>query len=542
MTRLAAEGVTLAYGAGTRPIVDELSLQIVDGAVTAIVGPNGCGKSTLLRALARLLKPRKGAVLLDGQAIHQRHTKDVARQLGLLPQKPVAPESLTVEDLARRGRYPHQALLQPPTHQDQAAVGRALELTGMTELRLRPVEELSGGQRQRAWIAMALAQETPILLLDEPTTYLDVAHQQEVLELVRRLNREEGRTIVLVLHDINSAAQVSDHVVAMRNGAVIATGAPDDVLRPALLEEVFGIACDIVLHPHSSVPVSIPRSRATLVRGTDAPRDLTCALCADRLSCAYGRRRVVEELSVTLPSGHITAIVGPNACGKSTLLRTFARLIDPSGGVALLDDVPVSRGSHRAFAQQLAVLAQGASAPAGVLVQDLVAIGRHPYQRWYRQWSDADEQAVERAMAATGVSELRWMPVDTLSGGQLQRVWLAMALAQDTRVLLLDEPTTFLDIAHQVDVLDLVWQLNRREERTVVLVLHDLGQACRYADHLVVMRAGSIVATGAPEEIVSPELVREVFGVESCVVPDPLTGTPRVLTGALHVPQLEMTL
>jgi iron complex transport system ATP-binding protein len=525
MTRLQADALTLAYG-GSHTVVQDLTLHIPDGAITAIVGPNGCGKSTLLRAMARLLVPRQGVVLLDGQAIHQRPSKEVARQLGLLSQRPVAPE-----DLVRRGRYPHQSLLQPPTMQDRAAVERALELAGMTELRHRPVDELSGGQRQRAWIAMALAQETPVLLLDEPTTFLDISHQQEVLQLVRRLNREEGRTIVLVLHDINSAAQVSDHVVAMRDGAIVAEGAPDDILTPSLLEQVFGVACDVVVHPQTRLPVSVPRSREALLTIPATPRANACSLCAEQLSCAYGRRCVVEDVSVTIPAGRITAIVGPNACGKSTLLRTFARLLHPTGGDALLDGLPVSAGDHRAFARQLALLAQGASAPAGVLVEDLVAVGRFPYQRWYRQWSAADQRAVDQAIEATGINDLRWTPVDTLSGGQLQRVWLAMALAQETNALLLDEPTTFLDIAHQVEVLDLIWRMNRTEGRTIVLVLHDLGQACRYADFLVVMQAGNIVAAGAPGDIVCPALVRDVFGVEGCIVLDPLTGAPHVLTG-----------
>jgi iron complex transport system ATP-binding protein len=174
-------------------------------------------------------------------------------------------------------------------------------------------------------------------------------------------------------------------------------------------------------------------------------------------------------------------------------------------------------------------LAQGAIAPDGVLVEDLVAIGRYPYQRWWRQWSDDDAEAIEQALHATGVADLRWRPVETLSGGQRQRVWLAMTLAQQTDVLLLDEPTTFLDIAHQVEVLDLVWEMNRSQGRTIVLVLHDLGQACRYADHLIAMKDGRIVTAGAPRDVITEGLVRDVFELRSHIVPDPLTGTPLVL-------------
>lgn len=529
MTRLQADNVTLSYG-NNISVVEELSLAIRDGGVTSIIGPNGCGKSTLLRALARLMSPRTGSVILDGQTIHSQSTKEVAKRLCLMPQQPDAPESITVEDLTRRGRYPHQSMLQPPTSKDQIAIERALAQTGMDELRDRPVDELSGGQRQRAWISMALAQDTPLLLLDEPTTYLDIAHQQEVLDLVKNLNQEDERTIVLVLHDINNAAQVSDRVVAMRDGRIVAEGPARTVLTPDRLEEVFGIPCDTVLHPESHQLVSVPRSSMDPGRPCSA-NPIGPPLAAEKLSSGYGKQRIVTDVDLLIPEGRISAIVGPNACGKSTLLRTFARLLAPMGGVAYLDEQPVQVGRHRELAQRLTVLAQGAVSPAGVLVEDLVAVGRYPYQRWWRQWSKADQQAVDKAIDATGIDDLRWRPIETLSGGQRQRVWLALALAQETDVLLLDEPTTFLDIAHQIEVLDLVWEMNRSEGRTVVMVLHDLGQASRYADYIVAMKEGRIVAAGTPEEVITERLVESVFSIRSRIVPDPVGGSPLVLPG-----------
>jgi len=535
MARLQANAITLSYG-GPEAVVQDMTVHVPDGAVTAIIGPNGCGKSTLLRALARLMTPRSGAVLLDGEAIHRQPTRQVAKRIGLLPQQPSAPEAITVEDLVQRGRYPHQAFFQPPSEHDRRSVERALELAGVVELRHRPVDELSGGQRQRAWIAMALAQETSILLLDEPTTYLDIAHQQEVLALVRKLNREEERTIVLVVHDVNNAAQVSDHVVAMREGGIVAEGPPEVVLASEMLEQVFGVACDVVPHPETGLPVSVPRGKAP-VPGKARSNGGDLELRAERLSVGYGRVQVVEGVSVSPPPGQVSAIVGPNACGKSTLLRAFARLLPPMEGMALLDGKPVQEGSHRDLARRLGLLSQGAVAPPGVPVEDLVAVGRYPYQRWYRQWSRADQEVVDRAMEAAGVVDLRWRPVDTLSGGQRQRVWLAMALAQETEVLLLDEPTTFLDIAHQVEVLDLVWELNRNQGRTVVMVLHDLGQACRYADYLVVMKDGRIMAAGSPNDIVTPTLLRDTFDLEACIAPDPMTGRPLVLP--VHEAEIE---
>jgi iron complex transport system ATP-binding protein len=259
MTRLAASHVTLSYAGGV-PIVADLDLDIPDGRITCIVGPNACGKSTLLRALARLMRPSAGAALLDGTAIHKQPTKQVARTLGLLPQAPVAPEGLTVADLVARGRYPHQGLLAQWSAEDETAVAAALHLTGTDALADRSVDELSGGQRQRVWIAMALAQQTPLLLLDEPTTYLDIAHQLEVLDLLAALNETEGRTIVMVLHDLNEAARYSHHLVAMREGRIVAEGPPEAVVTPDVVRAVFGIESRVIADPVTGTPLVVPVS------------------------------------------------------------------------------------------------------------------------------------------------------------------------------------------------------------------------------------------------------------------------------------------
>jgi iron complex transport system ATP-binding protein len=252
-------------------------------------------------------------------------------------------------------------------------------------------------------------------------------------------------------------------------------------------------------------------------------------LRAERVTLGYDGDDIVHGLDVAIPDGRITVIVGANACGKSTLLRGLARLLKPRGGSVLLDGQAIQRLPTREVATRLGILPQQPIAPDGITVAELVARGRHPHQRWFRQWSTDDEAAVEAALAATGVSALAARTVDELSGGQRQRVWIALALAQGTPLLLLDEPTTYLDIAHQVEVLDLLARLNEEEGRTIVLVLHDLNLACRYADRLIAMRAGAIAAEGTPAEVVTPSLVAEVFELECQVMPDPLTGTPLVL-------------
>lgn len=259
MEQLEARGLSLGYPGGPT-IVDRLDVRIPAGLITSIIGPNGCGKSTLLRGLSRLLSPRAGAAILDGKSIHAQKTRQVARQIGLLPQSPGVPEGLVVEDLVARGRYPHQTLLRQWSKQDEEAVSGALDATGTAELRERPVNELSGGQRQRVWIALALAQQTPVLLLDEPTTFLDLAHQLEVLNLLARLNRDQGRTIVLVLHDINQAARYSHHLIAMRDGRVHTQGPPAAVVSEPVIAEVFDVSCVVIDDPVTGTPLCVPRT------------------------------------------------------------------------------------------------------------------------------------------------------------------------------------------------------------------------------------------------------------------------------------------
>ena len=257
--RLAADGVRLAYG--DKVVVDDLDLELTDGSFTAIVGPNGCGKSTLLRALGRLLRPTAGTVLLDGRAITSTPTREVAKVLGLLPQTPLAPEGLTVADLVARGRHPHQSWLRQWSSDDEAVVTEALRWTDMAELADSPVDALSGGQRQRAWISMALAQGTDLLLLDEPTTYLDLAHQVDVLELVGRLHAERGRTVVVVLHDLNLAARYAQRLVAMKDGVLVASGTPEEVLTEQLLADVFELEARVVPDPVTGTPMVVPVRR-----------------------------------------------------------------------------------------------------------------------------------------------------------------------------------------------------------------------------------------------------------------------------------------
>lgn len=257
---LTARGLRLGYAA--RTIVDDLSLDIPAGGFTVIIGPNGCGKSTLLRALGRMITPQSGTVRIDGVDLATLRTKQIARHIALLPQSPHAPSAITVADLVARGRNPHQSLLRQWSDEDEFVVEEALREVGLRDQADRLVEELSGGQRQRVWIAMTLAQQTPVLLLDEPTTYLDVAHQVDVLDLCSRLHAS-GRTLVAVLHDLNLAARYASHMVAMRDGAVIAQGHPDQIITPTILRRVFDLEAVVLPDPETGRPLVVPRDLRT---------------------------------------------------------------------------------------------------------------------------------------------------------------------------------------------------------------------------------------------------------------------------------------
>lgn len=258
-SRLYGEQLTLGYG--DHVVADGLTVTIPDGKFTAIIGPNGCGKSTLLRTLSRLMKPTAGQVWLDGNEIHRFATKEVARRIGLLAQNASAPGDISVAELVARGRYPHQPMFTRWREEDSLAVNRAMQATHIEELASQPVDTLSGGQRQRAWIAMVLAQETSIMLLDEPTTWLDISHQIDLLELLSELNRKQGYTLAAVLHDLNQACRYATHLIALRDGKIVAEGAPGDIVTPELIEAIYGLRCMIIADPVAHTPLVVPLGR-----------------------------------------------------------------------------------------------------------------------------------------------------------------------------------------------------------------------------------------------------------------------------------------
>ncbi|MFB4169249.1 ABC transporter ATP-binding protein [Virgibacillus sp. JSM 102003] len=268
MQTLTAKDLTIGYGEAI--IIDDLNITIPKGEITVLIGGNGCGKSTLLRSLARLLKPKSGDVVLDGEHIAKMGTKDVAKKLSILPQGPVTPEGLSVMELVKQGRHPYRGFLKQWSNDDENAVNNALEATNMMEFKDRSVDSLSGGQRQRAWIAMTLAQETDTILLDEPTTYLDMTHQIDVLDLLFELNEKDGRTIVMVLHDLNLACRYAHHIVAIRDKQVFAQGKPEEIVTCKLVHEVFQMKCDVTFDPMFGTPMCIPHGRGRCIYANGA--------------------------------------------------------------------------------------------------------------------------------------------------------------------------------------------------------------------------------------------------------------------------------
>jgi iron complex transport system ATP-binding protein len=265
--RPAINTQSLSLGYGDKLIINEMNIEIPKGEITVFIGANGCGKSTLLRSVARLLKPQSGSVLLEGKAISTMSSKDVARKMAILPQSPVAPEGLTVYQLVKQGRYPYQSWLKQWSSKDEEKVQKAIEATNLTDLKDQAVDELSGGQKQRAWIAMTLAQDTDVILLDEPTTYLDMTHQIEILDLLFDLNEFENRTIVMVLHDLNLACRYADNLVALKNGAIHAQGRPEDIITPELVQHVFSMECQISFDPIFGSPMCVPFGKGRYAQG-----------------------------------------------------------------------------------------------------------------------------------------------------------------------------------------------------------------------------------------------------------------------------------
>lgn len=518
---IAAEGLTVSYAKNGDPIIDGIDLRIGEG-VTALIGPNGCGKSTLLRAMSRLMRPTHGSVVVDGQRLARMSPKAVARLIAVLSQHGTTISGLSVRDVVGKGRYPYQGLFQPHSRDDVQAVDDAIEQCGIHGLADLPMESLSGGQQQRAWIAMTLAQTTPIVFFDEPTSYLDIGGEQRVLDLVTAI-AARGIRVVVVLHDVDAALKIADTIVVMREGEIVVSGPSPDVLSPEVHSNVFGLDCQFINGTRRTVLVphlggGVKETPDHDVRGL-APKGsaggATVAIHASALATGYPGTEVSRGLHVSIPKGAITGVIGPNGCGKSTLVRTLTGIMPPVAG-----SVHVCTGRGQAPLEQLtatqrgrliSVLSQKPEPLEGFNVEDVVVAGRHPHGKGLHRWRQEDHAAVREAMELCDVWALRHQPISQLSGGQRQRVWLARALAQNTDILVLDEPTTYLDRAHQVALMEAVAKRNAEAKTTVLMVLHDINLAARYCHHMLAMSGGEIVADGKPQDVLTAQRIGQLF-------------------------------
>ena len=440
---LQADKLTLQYG--QKIIADKLNFKVDKSEIISIIGPNGSGKSTLLKSLGRLLKPTHGTVLLEGKDIQKMKPGDIARKMSILPQSSTAPMDMTVYDLVCYGRMPHQGLFSSPNKIDEEKIEEALTQTNTSHMRYRRLDTLSGGERQRAWLAMAIAQNPEILLLDEPTTYLDVKHQLDLMNLVYYWC----------------------------------------TVFPLFIEK--GNAKEMILQ-------------------------------ADKLTLQYGQKIIADKLNFKVDKSEIISIIGPNGSGKSTLLKSLGRLLKPTHGTVLLEGKDIQKMKPGDIARKMSILPQSSTAPMDMTVYDLVCYGRMPHQGLFSSPNKIDEEKIEEALTQTNTSHMRYRRLDTLSGGERQRAWLAMAIAQNPEILLLDEPTTYLDVKHQLDLMNLVYKLYETRKITVIMVLHDLNHAARYSHRLVAVKKGKIFAEGLVQDVFTEKILCDLYDVETSVM------------------------
>lgn len=497
----------LSYG--DNAILKGLTHRFPPNSISCILGKNGCGKSTLLKTISKFLYPSYGNVLLSGQDINTMNSKQIALKLGFLTQSSDDHKGLTVYQLVKRGRYPHNGLLQVESTNDEKIINEALALTELNDISHKDLDEISGGQKQRAWIAMILAQDTDILLLDEPTTFLDIHHRQEIIKLINKLKNDYNKTIVAVVHDLYESQKISDYIIGIKDGIILQEGLSKDILNKKFIENLYDVKCDEYKFNNESY--FLP-SKEYNVNEVYTNNDHTYLV--SNLYISYGDYPVLKDLDLTLKRRKIHCIMGINGSGKSTLIKAIVGEQKLNSGTINLYNKDISSYKVKELSKKISYLSQEETLPSGFTVEEYVNLGRFPYTKWYKQWTRKDREIVYESLKAVGAEDLMKCNLLNLSGGQQQRVRIARLLAQKSEVLVLDEPCSFLDIKGQKEVLDCIEKIAKNENKTIIMILHDPWQAALYGQELHIIKDMQVIFSGNQTDFINPVNLQELYNVD----------------------------
>lgn len=505
---IKVKNLTSSYGGSD--IIKGITHNFPRQSISCIIGQNGCGKSTFLKTLSKMLNNYNGSIYISSKDINKMSSKDIALKLGFLTQSSEAHKGLTVYDLVSRGRYPHKGILQINSPKDKEIIENAIKLTELKDIKHKNLDEISGGQKQRAWIAMIVAQDTDILLLDEPTTYLDIHHREEVIRLIKKLKDSYNKTIVAVLHDIYESQLLSDYIIGIKEGVIIRDGKSIDVINKEFLEELYEVQCDEYKLEDKSyfLPnVELINSKNNNTNSSDIYR-------ISNLNLSYGKHNVLKNINLNFKKGLIHSVMGINGSGKSSLIKAMVRDNKLVNGELILSNKNLETYSNKELSLQVAYLPQEEELPNGFTVEEYVNLGRFSYNRWYKQWTKDDKRVVFESLKKVGAEKYIDSNLMNLSGGQQQRVRIARLLAQNSDTLFLDEPCSFLDIKGQKEVLDCIRDISINEKKTVIMILHDPWQATLYGDELHIIDNNRVKFSGKKEEFINYKNLKDLYKLE----------------------------
>lgn len=488
-------------------IIKGITHNFKKNSITCIIGQNGCGKSTFLKTLSKMLNINSGSIDISGRDINSMNSKEIALKLGFLTQSSETHKGLTVYDLISRGRYPHKGILQINSIKDEKIIENAIKLTELEHIKNKNLDDISGGQKQRAWIGMILAQDTDILLLDEPTTYLDIHHREEIINLIIKLRNTYDKTIITVLHDIYEAQILADYIIGIKDGKIFNKGMATELINKDFLENLFEVDCDEYKFENRNYYLpSIQRTQLKKINKNYIYE-------ISKLNVSYEKYNVLKDINLTFDEGLIHCIMGINGSGKSTLIKAMVQENTTISGSLSLLNKKLNSYSNKELSNLIAYLPQEEDFPKGFTVEEYVNLGRFSYNNWYSQWTRNDKKIVFESLEKVGAEKYIKNTLVNLSGGQKQRVRIARLLAQKSDILFLDEPCSFLDIKGQKEVLDCIRQISINEKKTIIMILHDPWQATLYGNKLHIIDENIVKYSGDLEGFINEENLNELYKI-----------------------------